>query len=561
MVVNGLTCTYCFRNMTCVAGSSTPTAEDDISPLWKYVTKIDKIGVGGGNCKFQCSYCQLIFNGSYTRVKSHLLKIPGQGIRGCSKVTPQDIQEMRRVIVDQAEPKVRKNPLELVPLLLPPPPPPPPPPSPPPPPPPFNATSWSSSACSGIGASAIGSSKQESLEPKKRKAAECAIVGKSSTLEAKEHLDAMISKMFYSAGLPFQFAQNPFYISAYSFAAENLISNYCPPDINMLKTTLLQKEKANIERLLEPIKNTWKEKGVSIVIGGWSDEQEQPFVSLMAVTEDWPIFLRAINCEGKYEDENFLAVLIMETIAEVGPQNVVQVITNNAPVCRAAGMLVEAQYPHIFWTPCVVESINLVIKNICEAKDTEAKDVTYDECRWITTIIADAMVVKNFIMHHSMRTVIFELFANLKMLAIADTCSATMIVLLKRFKLIKSDLENMVNSDRWACLEVDNVQKAQFVKEKVLDHLWWEKIDYILSFMDPIYQMLRVAIAEKPSLHCVYDMWDSTIERVNVAIHQHEGTQEDEDSTFYSVVHRILVDGWDKSHTPLHCLAHSLNPR
>ena len=128
MVVNGLTCTYCFRNMTCVAGSSTPTAEDDISPLWKYVTKIDKIGVGGGNCKFQCNYCQLIFKGSYTRVKSHLLKIPGQGIRGCSKVTPQDIQEMQRVVMDQAEPKVRKNPLELVPLLLPPPPPPPPPP-------------------------------------------------------------------------------------------------------------------------------------------------------------------------------------------------------------------------------------------------------------------------------------------------------------------------------------------------------------------------------------------------------------------------------------------------
>jgi hypothetical protein len=543
--------------MTCAGGSSTPTVDDDIFPLWKYVSKIDKIGVRGGNCKFQCNFCQLVFNGSYTRVKSHLLRISGQGIRGCSTATPRDIQEMKK-LVEQAEMKVRKNPVEMVPL-------PPPPPPPPPPPLPlraFSESSSSSSACSSFGGSVIGLSREDGLESKKRKAAtECISEEIASNLEAKEHLDASIARWFYSAGLPFHFARNPDYISLFSFATKDEISNYCPPDEKMLKTTLLQKERENIERLLEPVKEGWKENGVSIVISGWTDEQEGPFVNLIAVTGDWPIFLRAIKCEGKYEDENFLADLIMETIAEVGPQNVVQVITNNAPVCRAAGMLVEEQYPHIFWTPCVVEIINLVIKNICEAKDMEATDVIYDECRWITTIIADAMVIKNFIMHHSMKTVIFKLFANLKRLAIADTRFASMIVLLKRFKLIKSDLENMVNGDRWARFEVDNVRKAQFLKGKVLDQLWWENIDYILLFVGPIYQMLRVANAEKPSLHCVYDMWDLTIEKVKVAIYQHEGRQEDEQSTFYSVVHKILVDGWNKSKTPLHCLAHSLNPR
>ncbi|KAI5351242.1 hypothetical protein L3X38_004133 [Prunus dulcis] len=30
---------------------------------------------------------------------------------------------------------------------------------------------------------------------------------------------------------------------------------------------------------------------------------------------------------------------------------------------------------------------------------------------------------------------------------------------------------------------------------------------------------------------------------------------------FFNVVHEILVDQWTKSSTPLHCLAHSLNPK
>lgn len=63
MVVNGLTCTYCYRNMSPAGGSSTHTGQDDISQLWKYVMKIYKMGVGGGNCRFYWNYCHLIFKG------------------------------------------------------------------------------------------------------------------------------------------------------------------------------------------------------------------------------------------------------------------------------------------------------------------------------------------------------------------------------------------------------------------------------------------------------------------------------------------------------------------
>ncbi|CAH9118983.1 unnamed protein product [Cuscuta epithymum] len=133
--------------------------------------------------------------------------------------------------------------------------------------------------------------------------------------------------------------------------------------------------------------------------------------------------------------------------------------------------------------------------------------------------------------------------------------------MLKRFKLIRRGLEAMVLSDEWASYREDDQGKARFVREKILSEYWWDQIDYILAFSDPIYSMIRACDTDKACLHLVYEMWDSMIEKVKVEIYKHEGISVYEDSAFFKVVYGILVARWGKSSTPLHCLAHSLNPR
>ena len=73
--------------------------------------------------------------------------------------------------------------------------------------------------------------------------------------------------------------------------------------------------------------------------------------------------------------------------------------------------------------------------------------------------------------------------------------------------------------------------------------------------------MLRAADTEKPCLHLIYEMWDSMIEKVKTVIYRKEGKGPLDESEFFNVVNDILQDRWLKSNTPLHCLAHSLNPR
>ena len=120
---------------------------------------------------------------------------------------------------------------------------------------------------------------------------------------------------------------------------------------------------------------------MTIVSDGWSDQQRRSLINFMAVTESEPIFLKAIDCSNEIKDKNFIAKHMREVIIEVGHSNVVQIVTNNAVVCKATGLIIEAEFPSIYWTPCVVHTLNIALKNICAAKNTEKKNnVIYEEC-------------------------------------------------------------------------------------------------------------------------------------------------------------------------------------
>lgn len=322
------------------------------------MTKVHKLQERGGNTNVRCNLCDFEFTGSYSRVKAHLMGISGYGVVKCKKVTKQMLSEIQKEVAEAEE---RKNACR-VPL-----------PSSRQPP--------------------MNSGQEMMMGSKRKKVDSNNLLQKVFNVEARAEVDSEIARAFYSGGIAFHLARNSHFIRSYTLAANSNIPSYVPPTYNALRTTLLQRERTHIERLLEPIKATWNENGVSLVSDGWSDRQRRPLINFMPVTEGGPMFLKAVNCEGEYKDKFFIANLIKDAILRIGPQHVVQVVTNNAPVCKAAGNFVESIYPHIFWTPCVVHTLNLALKYICVAKNTEANEIVYDECHWITEVAARAVLV------------------------------------------------------------------------------------------------------------------------------------------------------------------------
>ena len=366
---------FMMQNYT-MSSNSEPSSDqqnnqDDNAPLWRYVTREAKLGKWGGNVAFQCNLCRQIYRGSYYRVKAHLLKIKGVGVASCTKVTNANLVEMRRVM-EEAEQRVNQSNLKQVHLPT------------------------SSAAASNFENSSTSASV---IDPKRRKGS-IGSIKMAFNMGAREIVDIEIARMFYTRGLSFHFARNPYYACAFKSASQ--LPGYVPPSYNALRTTLLQKEKSNIENILEPIKKTWNEKGVSICSDRWSDAKRS-LINIMAVSEGGSMFLKAINCEGETKYKHFIADLLINTIQETGHQKVVQVITDNAATCKAVGHIVEAKFRHIFWTPCVVHTLNLALKNICAPSTHPRYDDVMEQCGWISQVSSDASFIKNFIMNHAMR--------------------------------------------------------------------------------------------------------------------------------------------------------------
>ncbi|XP_039822594.1 uncharacterized protein LOC120684783 [Panicum virgatum] len=346
------------------------------------------------------------------------------------------------------------------------------------------------------------------------------------------------------------------------------MQGYLIPGYNRAREGLLKQERRHLETLLDSTKSTWAEKGVTICSDGWSDPQRRPIINFIAVSDKAPMFLRADNCEGEYKSKEYIAEKLKGIIEEVGRQNVVQIITDNAANCKGAGLIIESEYDNIFWTPCVVHTLNLALKSICEPKirdnPSDEEMVVWRELEFMHDVKTEAALIKNFIMNHGMRLSMFNQFSRLKLLSIAETRFASVVCMLKRFVDVKIALQQMVISDRWSVYrEVRDdspTPTAQIVKDLILSDVWWDKVDFILRITTPIYEMIRITDTDTPCLHLVYEMWDSMIEKVKKVIYRYEGKQEDESSDLYSVIYDILIARWTKGNNPLHCLAHSLNP-
>jgi hypothetical protein len=101
-------------------------------------------------------------------------------------------------------------------------------------------------------------------------------------------------------------------------------------------------------------------------------------------------------------------------------------------------MIVEAKYPQVFWTSCIVHSLNLALKSI-------ASDVL-----WIGSIIEDARHIRNFVQNHTNALTIYKEYNNLSLLKIVDTWFASSFIMLKRLREVKTALGAMVISEFWS---------------------------------------------------------------------------------------------------------------
>ncbi|KAH9314484.1 hypothetical protein KI387_023111 [Taxus chinensis] len=521
------------------SGQSLAKDFDPNSPLWRHVTIVQQLA-GGGCFEWKCNDCDGLFKGSYSRVKSHLCAITGNGIRVCKGKNNVGVPKAKVLayIKEQEDAEANVAMRAGHPLA--------------------KRGGSSRSTRPPVAPSPSGSpivamphpfvapiSTDEDVSLARKKSKTKGPLEKAFQNETRAIADEHIARCVYANGLSFNVVRSPYWHEMVK-AINEAPKGYKSPGYEKIRTTLLDKQKKYVETSLQPIRDSWTKTGVSIVSDGWKDARNRPLINVIAVCPKGAMFLKAVDCEGQVKDAQFIANILFESIEAVGPENVVQVITDNAKNCKAAGMLVEARYGHIFWTPCAVHSLNLMLKKMA------------NKIEWIQQVYEEAEEIQMFVTNHHMSQGIFRSFSQLELLKVAETRFASHTIVLRRLVKVREALMRMVTSNLWSIWRQSNTQRAQKVKTLILEDPWWDRVNYLLSFTEPIMSMIRFTDTDQPCLGEIYDGIDSMIEKIKAVINAKE---QDPEEIFFKQVKSILIERWNKMTTPLHLLAFALTPR
>ena len=126
----------------------------------------------------------------------------------------------------------------------------------------------------------------------------------------------------------------------------------------------LDEEKSKIQNALGQFTNASNEYGVSIVSDGWTNVKGKPLINVVGVFVGGAIFLSSHDYLDLFETRINIAEPLIKIIESIGPYNVIQVITDNAANCKAMRAIIEDRYPNIFWSGCLVHTLNLLMHDI-----------------------------------------------------------------------------------------------------------------------------------------------------------------------------------------------------
>jgi len=173
---------------------------------------------------------------------------------------------------------------------------------------------------------------------------------------------------------------------------------------------------------------------------GWTDQKGRTLINFLVSCPKGTMFIKSVDASAQFKDARTLCDLLDVFILEVGVENVVQVITDNAANYVAAGRMLMDRHPTLFWTRCAAHCIDLMLEDI--GKISFVKD-----------IVESSKSITKFIYNHTSVLSLMRKFTNNKVLVCpAITRFATCFISLQSILNSMWDVKRMFLSEEWRAL-------------------------------------------------------------------------------------------------------------
>ncbi|KAL1220002.1 hypothetical protein V5N11_028810 [Cardamine amara subsp. amara] len=311
--------------------------------------------------------------------------------------------------------------------------------------------------------------------------------------ELREKTCRGIARFFYDAGIAF----NAVTYESFGEMLE-LVGQYGPglkpPTMYELKVHLLKKEVDDTNTKIVDHKKEWASKGCSIMSDGWRDSVvSKDLVNFLVNSPKGSVFIKSMDVSEVVKDATLLFQLLDKIVEEVGEENVVQVVTENASNYIKAGKLLEAKRLTLYWTPCAAHCIDLMLEDIGKIAN-------------VKSALHKCIFVNGYIYSHIPLVNMMRKFTNQRNLhRPAITRFATSFITLAQFHKQKDKLRKMVNSEEWNNSKWPKEAGGKKVRTFILQESFWRNILYALKLTGPLVQVLRMVDGEKkPPMGYIY---------------------------------------------------------
>ncbi|XP_052207042.1 uncharacterized protein LOC127811330 [Diospyros lotus] len=349
------------------------------------------------------------------------------------------------------------------------------------------------------------------------------------------------ARWVYEAGIPFNAIDNDSF-KLFVEAVGQFGPGFKPPSQYQLKELLLKGEVDKIKELLKKHEEEWARTGCSIMTDAWTDRKRRSIMNLCVNSNAGTAFLSSRESSDEAHTSELIFEYVDKCIEQVGPQNVIQVVTDNAANNMRATKLLKVKRPNIFWTSCATHTINLMLESI--GKLSKYKKVI-DQAKSFTIFIYA---------HHKTLSLMRSFTKKRDIVRPRVTRFVSAFLTLQSLMEKKAQLRTMFTSSEWEECKWSKIVKGKAAYATVMSIAFWNGVTICLKVFAPLVKVLRIVDADrKPSMGFLCGEIKQAKEDIKEALNNLE-------KNYKPIMEIIEARVKDRLDSPLHFAAYLLNP-
>lgn len=472
---------------------------------WEYAEKLE------GN-KVKCKFCLKVLNGGISRLKHHLSRLPSKGVHPCGKVRDDVTDRVRAIIAMKEEGKEASN---------------------------AKKQRLAEARSPGSVSASKALMSMEAATPLTKLFPPTPPALPQPSFD-RENAERSIALFFFENKLDLSIARSSSY-QLMMDAVAKCGQGFRGPSSETLKTTWLQRVKSEVTQQSREIEKEWAATGCTIIADTWTDHKSRAIINFLVSSPSGTFFHKSFDASTCFKNTKSLPDLFDSVIQDLGPENVVQVIMDNALNYVGVGNHIMQNYSTIFWSPCASHCLSIILED-------------FSKIDWVNRCILQAQSISKFIYNHMWVLDLMRKFlGGQELIRTSITKSASNFLSLRSIWKQKSRLRHMFNSPEYSSSHYANKAQSITCVDILEDNDFWRAVEEITAVSEPLLKLLSDVAAGKPAVGSIYD----SMTRVKESIRTYYIMDENKCKAFLDIVDRR----WhNQLHSPLHSAAAFLNP-